>query len=207
MSPDMQITLRNRIVAGVATALGLLAGISFAVIGQPVFKGSAAVVISPAASCGPRIRLVSYRDSMPSAKCGHGSTNVLDQVAFAGSETVLRAALVRIRPAMSLVTLRDDIRLSAVTDEVILITGKGQTRAQAESVVNAVADSYVSLAGKTAQGCGALVLDPAAIIGASRRVNPLAAGGLSAVLGALAGAIVSMAFSRRGSRRTGLAGA
>src|SRR5215475_10841495 len=101
-------------------ALGLLAGIAFAMLIPPVFTGSTVVLL-------------------PSSARDIGT-----QVTIAGSDPVLAGALQNVKPAMSLPALRSEVQVKILTDRVISISARGATAAQAARTADAVADSYVA---------------------------------------------------------------
>jgi capsular polysaccharide biosynthesis protein len=167
--------------AAAVAALGLLAGIVFTLLSPPVFTSSTTVLLRPSAA-----------------------RHIGTQVALAGSDPVLAAALPSVRPATSLPALRRDIEVKSLTDGVLSISAQGATTTQAARAANAVADSYVDFAdaNMTPGGERAQVLDRAvAATGTPLPARLLVAGGLGALLGALIGAIAALVF-RRSNRRS-----
>jgi capsular polysaccharide biosynthesis protein len=167
--------------AAAVAALGLLAGIVVTLLSPPVFTSSTTVLLRPSAA-----------------------RYIGTQVALAGSDPVLAAALPSVRPAISLPALRRGIEVKSLTDRVLSISAQGATTTQAARTANAVADSYVHFAdaNMTPGGARAQVLDRAvAATGTPLPARLLVAGGLGALLGALIGAIAALAF-RRSNRRS-----
>jgi capsular polysaccharide biosynthesis protein len=173
---SVQIVRRYRAAVVALAVLGLLAGIAFAVLYPPMLVSNALVVL-PA----------SLRD-------------VPTQVVIANSNPVLSGALPRVKPAVSLQTLRSRVQVKSLTSNIISISAQGKTAAQAEGTANAVADSYVALVSKANSAAGqvqARLLEPATnATGTSLPEAVLVTGGLGALLGALIGAIGALAFSR-----------
>jgi len=120
------------------------------------------------------------------------------QAIIASSDPVLAKAMRRVTPAVSLATLRGQVQVKSLTRAILAIGAQGTTAAQAEDIANAVADSYVSYvdAGR--------VLEPAATAtGTPLPRRLLVKGGLGALLGVLAGAIVALAIGRNDRRLRG----
>jgi hypothetical protein len=167
-------------VVSAVAALGLLAGIAFAMLSPPVFTSSTLVVLPPSAA-----------------------RYIGTQVVIAGSDPVLAGALPNVTPAMSLPALRSDIEVKSLTTSIISIRAQGETAAQAERTAQAVADSYIAHVDAATRGgqAQAQVLDPAwRVSGMPLPARLLVPGGLGALLGALIGAIAALAFSRRDRR-------
>jgi capsular polysaccharide biosynthesis protein len=117
----MQLLMRRKVVMSTAAALGIAAGVMFAVLRPPVLSSQAWVVLPPSIRGG-----------------GVGT-----QVVIARSDAVLMGALHDAQPRMSLQALRDDIDATSRTSTIIVISAHGKTAAQAEATANAVAQSYV----------------------------------------------------------------
>jgi hypothetical protein len=152
---------QRAIFVGVLAALGLVAGGVFAVLSPPVPTSDALVVIP--------------NTLHPSA-----------QVVIASSDPVLIGALRSIDPATSLASLQRRIQVRSVTNQVFLISAQGETAAAAEDTANAVADSDVAYE-NSHRRMRAQVLQLAAIARVpSLPHRLLVAGGLGALLGAIA---------------------
>jgi hypothetical protein len=178
----MRKVRRRWAAVAVAAALGLAGGVSYAALSPPLLASQAVVLLTP----------------MPP-----GTAVAAVQAAVAHSDAVLSAARRGVSPAVSLPTLRNRVRVTTLTPRVLSIRAQGATAAQAVSIANAVARSYIAYA-RSPQGTvsqpPAYLLDMAAV--ATR--TPLArrgatAGGLGALLGALAGAAGALAVRRPAS--------
>ncbi len=106
---------------------------------------------------------------------------------------------------MSLQTLRNQVQITSVaSSDILSISAKGKTAAQAEDTANAVAKSYVAIINSRNAPGGKVqvrVLEPAtSAAGPSLSSRLPVTGGLGALLGALVGAIVVLAFNRRDRR-------
>jgi capsular polysaccharide biosynthesis protein len=66
------------------------------------------------------------------------------QVGIARSNVVLASALPKVRPAMSLQALSNDIVVKRMTANIILVDAQGKTVGKAEGTANAVTNSYVA---------------------------------------------------------------
>ena len=66
------------------------------------------------------------------------------QVGIARSNVVLASALPKVKPAMSLQALSNDIVVKRLTANIISIDAQGKTVGEAEGTANAVANSYVA---------------------------------------------------------------
>ena len=117
---------------------------------------------------------------------------------------MLAGAAGRVQPPVPLPVLRSRVQVSSPSPQIISISGSGTTAAQAQSVANAVARSYIAyLSSTTAPGVRvhARVLEPASpATGTPLVVRLLVAGLAGAVLGGLVGVVVALAVSR-GDRR------
>ena len=101
---------------------------------------------------------------------------------------------------MSLETLHGRVQVSSLTPDILAIGAQGTTAAQAEDIANAVADSYISYVSSPGSP-DARVLEPAtSATGTPLPKRLLVNGGLGALLGALAGAIVALAIGRNDRR-------
>jgi len=166
---------------GTGAALGLLAGVGYAMHNPPLRTGQTVVVL-PLKTDARAQTLIA--DSVP----------VLARVLH--SSTVQRA-----EPGMSLQTLRSRVQVQQVTARVIRITVRGKTAAEAVGATNAVTVSYLQyVRGHNASGGNRMaelrVLDSAAILpGTPLLTDVLATGGLGALCGAVLGAIGGVALS------------
>ena len=119
---------RHRKLVGFAVVLGLVGGAAFTVTRPPLYSAKALVELP-------------------------GEQYIQTQVVVAISDNVLVGAVPNINPAVPLATLRHEVTATSLTTEIVQIAAQGTTAAQAESVANAVANSYVSfLSSPTAPG-------------------------------------------------------
>jgi capsular polysaccharide biosynthesis protein len=190
-----QIVRRHKVVVAVFAVLGLLAGIGWALHRPPLLSSEAQVVVV----------LPSADQASGSGLAGSTSINPAlgTEILIAGSTSVLQNAQHAIDPPVSLETLQNRVQ---VTDpggfNVLGIRAQGKTAAQAEDTANAVANSYVAnTRNSTARQVQAHVLEYAnSASGPSLFSRLPIIGLLGALLGALAGAIVVLAFNRRDRR-------
>lgn len=176
-----QILRRHRAVVGIITALGLLVGAGYTVMFNPPMHASDALVVLPTTL-----------------------TSTQTQLVIADSGPVLANALPRISPAVPLATLRSRIKVSSIGTDVLLFTAQSASPAQAQSMANAVANSYVgyvSYVGTPDNPVGwvpAQVLAPATSATATELpVRAAAVGLLGALAGLAVGATALLAVGRR----------
>jgi capsular polysaccharide biosynthesis protein len=193
---SLRLVRQHKIVVGIFAALGLLAGVGLVLHRPPMLASQALVevVLSPSAQA-----------AAPQGGSTGISPALATQIVIVSSDAVLGRALRTVDPPMSLQTLRSRVRTTSVaSSDILSISGQGRTAAQAEAIANAVADSYVAYvsSGKVPGGqVQTRVLEPATTAaGPSLRSRLLLTGWLGGLLGALAGAIAVLGFSRRDRR-------
>lgn len=187
------IQRHRRVVAGVA-ALGLLAGIGYALLEPPMHTATSLVVLPPPPATD--------------AEKAAGTQSIETQVFIAGSEPVLKSAGQNLSPALDTDAVRDRVDVVAVTQDVIKIDAQGTSAQQATQLANAVAEVYLvfvttdqKLPGDLGKKTGARVLEEATTArGGNMAIHLLTFGLLGALLGAVAGSIGLLA-AVRGDRR------
>src|ERR1700722_17958656 len=177
---SLKIVRRHLTRVGIITALGLVAGAMYTVLDLPMHASTALVALP-------------------------GTTDdTATQILIADSRPVLSLALRDAHPAVSLQSMRNRVHVASLTPAVLSITAQAATAGQAESMANAVADSYVAYVGAPdgpvtqvpAQG-----LSAAKTATATRLPVRMAA---TAVFGALVGAVaaaIGVLAAGRGDRR------
>jgi capsular polysaccharide biosynthesis protein len=166
---------RHKKIVGSAVLIGLLGGAAFTMVRPPLYSAKALVELP-------------------------GEQYIQTQVVVAISDAVLNGAMPNINPAVPLATLRHEVAATSLTTEIVQVTAQGKTAAQAESIANAVASSYVSFLGSPAAPGGKVVghlLDSAST--ATRpplSTRLLLYGGLGAVLCGLIGSIIAISIDR-----------
>lgn len=175
-----RIVRRHRILMGVLTIVGLLAGAAYATLHPPMLTAQALVVLP------------------------QSGTNVPTQVVIAGSDPVLSGALRAARHGMSLEALSTEVHVSSLTSNVIQISGQARTATQAVDIANAVANSYVAYVSAATSPVGhvpARLLQPATQASGLTPVKELLLTGIiGMVSGAIVGVIVSLALGRNDRR-------
>lgn len=195
---SVQIMQRHKILIGVFTVLGVLAGAAFFTLRPPTLTSTAVVVLPEA--------LQAEQGIQPGAGTGVPGPDpyMQTQIVVASSDPVLSGALANISPVTSLQTLRKDVQVKSPTPDILSISAEGTSAAQAEARANAVAASYVAYITSPHNAFGQAV--PAHLLsqalsatGSSltRRIIYIL---LGAVLGVLAGLIAAFAFSRTDRR-------
>ena len=176
-----RIVWRYKALLGMAAAVGLLAGVAFAILRPPLFTSRALVILPPAAS-----------------------HTIGTQVFIADSYPVLTRTANRLNPPVPLSTLRSRVQASRLSPQIISISAQGTTAAQAEATANAAARSYIAYVSSAADP---MVRVPAEMLQtatsasqSSAALRFLASGLLGALAGSLIGAILAL-LANRGDQR------
>jgi capsular polysaccharide biosynthesis protein len=182
----LQLVRRHKIIVSAAAVLGLLGGVALAMLRPPLLNSQALVWL-------------------PSSTRGVGTQLVGTQVVIAHSDPVLTGALPHIHPSTSLQALRDKVDVQSSTTNIIAISAKDKTAAQAKGIANAVAQSYVDYVGHPGNlpdgQILARVFEPATTATGTKPTSRLVVMGLlGATLGAGIGAVGLLAVSRRDRR-------
>lgn len=189
---SVQIVRRHKVLVGAAVVLGLAAGVGYAVLRPPMLTGEALVVVPQSTAA-------------PSAEAGTqiAATDVL----VAESDPVLLAALHHISPAMTLNQLSSQVKATSLTESVIAIDGQAKSAAEAETIANAVANSYVAYVSAADSPVGrtpARILQAATTATGGKLPTRLATYGLlGALAGLLVGFIIALAVGRNDRRLRG----
>jgi capsular polysaccharide biosynthesis protein len=190
-----QAIRRHRLIVTAVAAVGLLAGIGYGLLVPALHTATSLVVLPP-----PPVATDSEQAT--------GTQSIKTQVYIAESEPVLRSAGQNLTPALPTATVRERVKVTGVTDDVIRIDAKGTTAAQSMRLANAVAQVYLvfvttdqQLPGDLGKKTGARVLEEATT---ARGGSPLVHLGIFGLLGALIGAVVGsigVLAKVRGDRR------
>ncbi|MFF1823018.1 Wzz/FepE/Etk N-terminal domain-containing protein [Kribbella sp. NPDC058245] len=188
-----QAIRRHRLLVIIGATIGLLLGVVYAFVRPPMYTAGALVVLPP-----------------PPVVAGTttGSQSIDTQVYIAESGPVLHSAGQNLQPTLTTEVVRDRVKASAVTDDVIRIDAKGTSAKQSVQLANAVAQVYLvfvttdkQLPGDLGKRTGARMLEAATEAhGGSMLLHSGTYGGLGALLGAIGGAIFVLARAR-GDRR------
>lgn len=187
---SLQIVRRHRVLVGILAVLGIAGGVTYATLEPPMLTSKALVEL-PAPT-----------------------HDVATQVVIANSEPVLKLALPRIEPPVSLQNLLSDTKVRSLTPNIISISAQGHTAAQAQSAASAVAQSYVQFITSGNRSVSASVPatsnssakipkqlgSASTAVGPSRVLYLAITGVLGGLLGVLVGIISALAISR-GDRR------
>jgi hypothetical protein len=121
-------------------------------------------------------------------------------VPIATSDPVLAGALPSLSPGTSVATVRGEVQVSSPGPDVLSVTARAGTAAQAEATANAVAESYIGYAGSAGSPAGhmpAIMLQPAMSgSGAAGLVRLLVGAMLGLAAGVLTGVIAAVAYRR-----------
>jgi len=171
-----QVFRRYGILIGAAVAASLIAGVVTAAF-SPAMVTSTALVALPATTL-----------------------TAAAAVPIATSDPVLAGALPSLSPGTSVATVRGEVRVSSPGPDVLSITARAGTTAQAEATANAVAESYISYAGSAGSPAGhmpAIMLQPAMSgSGAAGLMRLLVGAMLGLAAGVLTGVIAAVAYRR-----------
>lgn len=186
---------RHRLIVAAVAAVFLLGGIGYGFIVPPLYTATSLVVLPPPPTA---------ESDTPKT----GSQSIDTQVYIAESEPVLKSAGQNLTPAVSTTVVRDRVKVTAVTQDVIKIDAKGTTAQQSMRLANAVAEVYLvfvttdqKLPGDLGKKTGARVLEQATTArGGNMAVHLGIYGLLAALIGAVAGSIAVLA-KVRGDRR------
>src|SRR5690348_3321182 len=124
-----QAIRRHRLVVVIGAVVGLLLGVAFAFVRPPMYSAAALVVLPP-----------------PTVVAGGstaGSQSIDTQRYIAESGPVLHSAGQNLEPPLSTEVVRERVKASAVTDDVIRIEAKGTSARQAVKLANSVAQVYL----------------------------------------------------------------
>ena len=173
----LQMVRRHKIVVLTSAGLGLLAGLGLTMASPPLPASNALVLLPPSAT-----------------------RYIGTQVVIAASDPVLAGAIHLVTPPVTLQTLRNNVKATALTSNIVSITARGNTVAQAESTANAVAESYVRYLDRKNSAVGKL---QATVLSVARqattgslRIRLLITGGIGVLIGALIGVIIAVAVGR-----------
>ena len=184
-----------RLVSAVA-ALGLLAGGAYSYLRPPMLTSTTLIVLPQSTQAAT---------NAAAASANGGSSPFMEtQELIARSVPVLSAALPNARPAMSLDALRADIQINSPTGYIISISAHSKNATDAEVTANAVAKSYLAYVNSPSSPIpqvSARILQPAANATGENQWLALA---LTALMGALAGALIgiitALAIGRKDQR-------
>jgi capsular polysaccharide biosynthesis protein len=194
---SIQTIRRHKVLVGIVVALGILGGAAYAVLKPPMLTSTALIAL-PAQ--------VSPQPAANNNTTGGIDTLTATQEVVAGSNQVLLDALPDVRPAMSLNELRLNIRVGSPAPDIISVSAKGKTAADAEATANAVANSYVRYVSSPHSAVGSV---QARLLESARSAtgpSPIESMVIYALLGGLAGALVGVIVALaigRNDRRLG----
>jgi capsular polysaccharide biosynthesis protein len=178
---------RHWLLVSAIAVLGVVAGAGYNVYKPPMRTANTEVVVP-------------YAPGFPTGSTAYTAT----QVVIAHSDPVLADALPDVGAPMSLATLRDRVQVSALTSNVISISGQGRTASQAEAIANAVTNSYLSYIDSAGSPFGkvhARILGKAtATTGTPKYLRAVETMGTGLLAGLLVGVIIGVAVGR-GDRR------
>jgi capsular polysaccharide biosynthesis protein len=181
LKKSIHIVRRHKIIVGVAVALGLLVGASYAVVNPPT-RSSSVLLVLPSLS----------------------AANMATEVVIAGSDPVLSGAVNDIGSGVTLQTLSNDVKVSSETSSIIQVTASSKNGELAEKIANGVANSYLAYVGGATSPVGhvrAKILQGAtAAAGTTLVKQALVYALIGLAAGALIGFIIALAIGRNDKR-------
>ncbi len=193
---SVRIVRRHIRLVSAVTALGLLAGGAYSALHPPMLTSTTLIVLPQSTQAAT--------NAAAATSNGGSSPFMATQELIARSVPVLSAALPNARPAMSLDALRADIQINSPTGYIISISAHSKNAADAEVTANAVANSYLAYVNSPSSPIpqvSARILQPAANATGENQWLALA---LTALIGALAGALIgiitALAIGRKDQR-------
>lgn len=198
----------KRLYVGIVIS-GFLIAAAYGVIRPPMLASTALVVlpqapISSQSGSGSSSSGGSSGSSGSSSGSSGSSGYTATEVLIAGSDPVLSGAVRSLGSGISLQTVRDDVKVSAVTDNVIAVTAQSKNAARAEKMANAVANSYLAYVGAATSPVGhirASMLQGATTATGPTLLKQMTVEGIIGILaGALIGFIVVLAVGRNDRR-------
>jgi capsular polysaccharide biosynthesis protein len=188
-----QIVRRHKVLFGIVVILGIVAGGAYARLSPPMLTSTALVAL-------PQSPL----STEPAATAGGTDPFTATQEVIATSYQVLVDALPNVRPAISLNQLRHNVQAGSPAPDIISITAKGKTAANAEATANAVANSYIAYVRSPKSPVGHVLAQSLESATTASGPAPTERTVIFAVLGALAGtliaAVLTLALGRNDRR-------
>jgi capsular polysaccharide biosynthesis protein len=195
---SIQIIRRHKLLMGITIALGILAAVAYAVLNPPMVTSTALVLLPQS---------LAAQSGAEAAANGGANPYTATQEVIAKSNTVLVGALPHARPAMSLSDLRSAVSIGSQTAYIISVSATAKTGVDAARDANAVAESYIRDIGSPSNPGGRLLaqlLQRAASDTGSSLLKRIVMSAIFALLGAimaaLVGAVIAVAFDRRDRR-------
>lgn len=164
---SMQIVRRHKAVVSIFAAIGVAAGVAFAVVNPPEVKAEAQVLLPQSVHDGATEDFIGK------------------------SYPVLSSALPSIHPATTVSSLQSSLTVTNPASNIILFTVSAPTAGQAQSAANAIAASYVSYAASlsTANGKVAAHLLPSG--NEAHRTSPYVNDAVYGIIGGLLMTIIA----------------
>ena len=178
---SMQIVRRYKVLVGFVVTLGVLGGAAYAVLEPPMVTSTALVALQPTASAQPVTTTTSGVDTFTPT-----------EEIVAGSSQVLLNALPDVRPAMSFDELRHDVQIGSPSSDIISVTAKAKTAADAVATANAVANSYIRYVTSSNSAVGRVQAQLLESANVATGPAPIKQTIIFALLGGLAGALIGI---------------
>lgn len=186
---SVSIVRRHKKLYGGVVFAGLLLGVAYAVLRPPLLTSTALVVL-PQAPISSQSDTGGGGDGGGAAGSSGISGYTATEAVIAGSDPVLTGALRGIGPGVSLQTVRDNVKVSGLTSNVISVTAKSGNAAHAEAMANAVANSYLAYVASATSPVGhvrASMLQRATTASGPTAIEQM---GMDGIIGILAGSLI-----------------
>jgi capsular polysaccharide biosynthesis protein len=193
---SVHIVRRHKVLVGVLVVTGILVGCAYSVLFPAKLTATAYVVLPQ----------TSQSAAAAAANTDSGSADgyIATQQVIASSTAVLAAALPHVRPAMSLVELRDSVQIGSPTSYIISVNAQAKNAADAEATANAVARSYIAYVDSPSSPIGhvsaSLLESATTATGRGPAEMLIVCGLIGALVGAVIGVIAAIAVSRKDRR-------
>jgi capsular polysaccharide biosynthesis protein len=190
---SLRLARRHKFLFGIMVVLGLAGGGGYARFHPPLFTGSALVLLPP--------------DGQAAQNAAGGTATspfVATQELIAKSSTVLSAALPHVRPVVSLAKLAAAVDTGSTSQDILSVSAREKTAADAATTANAVAESYISYVNSATSPGGrvaAELLQSATGNTGTGRLKQIFNYGIYGVAGALFGALLGTGLAAAASRR------
>lgn len=193
---SIHIVRRHKVLVGVLVVIGILVGCAYSVIFPAKLTATAYVVLPQSSQ--------SAAAAAANADSGSADGYIATQQVIASSTAVLAAALPNVRPAMSLVQLRDNVQIGSPTSYILSVNAQAKNAADAETTANAVARSYIAYVDGPSSPIGhvsaSLLESATTVTGRGRTEMLIVCGLIGALAGAVVGVIAAIAISRKDRR-------
>jgi capsular polysaccharide biosynthesis protein len=192
---SIQTIRRHKILVSIVVVLGILGGAAYAVLKPPLLSSTALIVLP--------VQQNQQASGSAATTTGPDPFTATQEVVVSSSQ-VLENALPKVLPAMPLGQLRQQVTVGSPAPDILSVTAKGKSAADAEANANAVANSYVSLVSSSHSPVGSIqarLLESANTASGTAPIEwDIICALAGALLGGLIGSIIALAIGRNDRR-------